>query len=199
MASRRARSTTSTRSRTPLHATRATATSSWSCRPAPVAACTRRFSSAFARERALAYNAPPVSEELTLGFADDANALIEKKKFDDLESLWMNQLDSDPSDADAFLKTAKALRKAEQRTLSDTLVGLLSSAPLPAHHPAPPPRGAQGPRPPLEASVAAPPADRAGAARRVRHAPRLPARLRALRLQRGHREPRRARRDDRDV
>lgn len=61
-----------------------------------------------------------------MGFADDANALIEKKKFDDLESLWMNQLDSDPSDADTFLKIAKALRKAEQRTLSDTLVGLLS-------------------------------------------------------------------------
>jgi transcription elongation GreA/GreB family factor len=68
----------------------------------------------------------PLSEGSRLGFADDANALIEKKKFDDLESLWMNQLDSDPRDADAFLKTAKALRKAEQRTLSDTLVGLLS-------------------------------------------------------------------------
>src|ERR1043165_1131241 len=125
MASRRARSTTSTRSRTPLHAPRATATSSWSCRPAPLAACTRRFSSAFARERALAYNALPFSEVFALGFADDANALIERKKFDELESLWMNQLDSDPSDADAFLRVAKALRKAEQRTLSDTLVGLL--------------------------------------------------------------------------
>ena len=68
----------------------------------------------------------PLSEGSRLGFADDANALIEKKKFDDLESLWMNQLDSDPRDADAFLKIAKALRKAEQRTLSDTLVGLLS-------------------------------------------------------------------------
>jgi transcription elongation GreA/GreB family factor len=63
-----------------------------------------------------------------LGFADDANALIEQKKFDDLESLWMNQLDSDPSDVDAFLRIAKALRKAEQRTLSDTLVGLLSDS-----------------------------------------------------------------------
>jgi transcription elongation GreA/GreB family factor len=61
-----------------------------------------------------------------LGFVEDANALIEQKKFDDLESLWMNQLDSDPSDADAFLRIAKALRKAEQRGLSDTLVGLLS-------------------------------------------------------------------------
>lgn len=63
-----------------------------------------------------------------MGFADDANALIEQKKFDDLESLWMNQLDSDPSDVDAFLRIAKALRKAEQRTLSDTLVGLLGDS-----------------------------------------------------------------------
>ena len=62
----------------------------------------------------------------TLPFADNANALIEQKKFDDLESLWMNQLDSDPSDVDAFLRIAKVLRKAEQRTQSDTLLGLLS-------------------------------------------------------------------------
>ncbi len=61
-----------------------------------------------------------------MGFAGDANALIEQKKFDDLESLWMNQLDSDPRDVEAFLRTAKTLRKAEQRTLSDTLVGLLA-------------------------------------------------------------------------
>ena len=61
-----------------------------------------------------------------MGFAEDANALIQGKKFEDLESLWMNQLDSDPSDVDAFIRTAKALRKAEQRTQSDTLLGLLS-------------------------------------------------------------------------
>src|SRR5437667_11963134 len=60
-----------------------------------------------------------------MAFADDANALIQEKKFDDLESLWMNQLESDPSDVDAFLRTAKALRKSEQRTQSDTLLGLL--------------------------------------------------------------------------
>ena len=60
-----------------------------------------------------------------MGFADDANALIEQKKFDEVESLWMNQLDRDPSDAEAFLRVAKSLRKAEQRTLSDTLIGLL--------------------------------------------------------------------------
>ena len=61
-------------------------------------------------------------------FRDDANALIQKKKFDDLEALWMDQLDRDPSDVDSFLNTAKALRKAEQRTQSDTLLGLLADA-----------------------------------------------------------------------
>ncbi|HKR66702.1 MAG TPA: GreA/GreB family elongation factor [Thermoanaerobaculia bacterium] len=60
-----------------------------------------------------------------MAFRDDANALIQKKKFDDLESLWMNQIESDPADVDAFLNTAKALRKAEQRTQADTLLGLL--------------------------------------------------------------------------
>jgi transcription elongation GreA/GreB family factor len=61
-----------------------------------------------------------------LGFADDANALIAQKKFDDLEALWMTQLERDPSDVDAYLRTAKALRKAEQRTQSDTLLSLLA-------------------------------------------------------------------------
>lgn len=60
-----------------------------------------------------------------MGFREDAQALIQQKKFDDLESLWMNRIDSDPSDVDAFLHTAKSLRKAEQRTQSDTLLGLL--------------------------------------------------------------------------
>ncbi len=61
-------------------------------------------------------------------FRDDANALIQQKKFDDLEALWMDQLDRDPSDVDSFLHTAKTLRKAEQRTQSDTLLGLLADA-----------------------------------------------------------------------
>jgi transcription elongation GreA/GreB family factor len=60
-----------------------------------------------------------------MAFREDANALIQKKKFDDIEALWMNQIESDPSDVDAFLNVAKVLRKAEQRTQSDTLVGLL--------------------------------------------------------------------------
>jgi len=61
-----------------------------------------------------------------MGFADDANALIQEKKFEELESLWMSQLERDPSDVEPFLRTAKALRKSEQRTQSDTLLGLLA-------------------------------------------------------------------------
>lgn len=61
-------------------------------------------------------------------FRDAAASLIQQKKFEDLESLWMNQLDSDPGDVDSFLHIAKSLRKSEQRTQSDTLLGLLSDA-----------------------------------------------------------------------
>ncbi len=59
-------------------------------------------------------------------FADNANALIDRKNFDELESVWMSQMETDPSDVDVFVRTAKALRKAEQRTQSDTLLGLLA-------------------------------------------------------------------------
>ena len=61
-------------------------------------------------------------------FRDDATPLIQQKKFEDLESLWMNQIDNDPSDVDSFLHIAKSLRKAEQRTQSDTLLGLLADS-----------------------------------------------------------------------
>ncbi len=61
-------------------------------------------------------------------FRDHAQQLINQKKFEDLESLWMSRLDGDLTDIDGFLATAKALRKAEQRTQSDTLLGLLSDA-----------------------------------------------------------------------
>lgn len=59
-------------------------------------------------------------------FRDNAQRLIDQKKFDELESLWMSQLDSDPSDVDSFIAMARVLRKSEQRTQSDTLLGLLS-------------------------------------------------------------------------
>jgi transcription elongation GreA/GreB family factor len=63
-----------------------------------------------------------------LAFREEASALIQKKKFEDVESLWMNQIDADPSDVESFLHIAKALRRSEQRTQSDTLLGLLSDA-----------------------------------------------------------------------
>jgi len=61
-----------------------------------------------------------------MGFREDAHALIQQKKFDDLESLWMNRIESDPSDVDSFVHVAKSLRKSEQRAQSDTLLGLLA-------------------------------------------------------------------------
>jgi transcription elongation GreA/GreB family factor len=61
-------------------------------------------------------------------FREDANALIQQKKFDDLEALWLDHIEKDPADADTFINIAKALRKAEQRTQSDTLLGLLADA-----------------------------------------------------------------------
>jgi transcription elongation GreA/GreB family factor len=63
-----------------------------------------------------------------MAFRDRASVLLQQKKFDEFEGLWMAQLDSDPSDVEAFLTAAKALRKAEQRTQSDTLLGLLADA-----------------------------------------------------------------------
>jgi transcription elongation GreA/GreB family factor len=61
-------------------------------------------------------------------FREAAQQFIQQKKFEDVETLWMSQLDDDPSDVDSFLSVAKSLRKAEQRTLSDTLLGLLADA-----------------------------------------------------------------------
>src|SRR5437870_3762609 len=63
-----------------------------------------------------------------MAFREDAQQLITEKTFEEVESLWMNQLDADLDDVDPFLATAKSLRKAEQRTLSDTLIGLLADA-----------------------------------------------------------------------
>ena len=61
-------------------------------------------------------------------FREDAQQLINQKKFDEVESLWMSQLDGDLTDLEPFLNAAKALRKADQRAQSDTLLGLLSDA-----------------------------------------------------------------------
>ena len=61
-----------------------------------------------------------------MGFTEDANALIEQKKFDEFESLWMSRLEADDTDVGSYLALARNLRKAEQRSMSDTLLGLLA-------------------------------------------------------------------------
>ncbi len=61
-------------------------------------------------------------------FREDAQQLINQKQFDEVESRWMAALDADLSTVEPFLATAKSLRKAEQRTQSDTLLGLLADA-----------------------------------------------------------------------
>ncbi|HVS32206.1 MAG TPA: hypothetical protein VMS98_12215, partial [Thermoanaerobaculia bacterium] len=63
-----------------------------------------------------------------MAFRDNAQQLIQQKNYDDVEALWMGRLDGDPGDIEDFLLIAKSLRKAEQRTQSDTLLGLLSDA-----------------------------------------------------------------------
>jgi transcription elongation factor GreA-like protein len=63
-----------------------------------------------------------------MAFRDDALQLIQQKNYDELESRWMSQLDTDPGDVESFLVVAKTLRKAEQRSQSDTLLGLLGDA-----------------------------------------------------------------------
>jgi transcription elongation GreA/GreB family factor len=64
-----------------------------------------------------------------LGFREDAQGLIEKKKFDELESLWLKELERRENvDVEAFLVVAKALRKVEQRSQSDTLLSLLADS-----------------------------------------------------------------------
>ncbi len=61
-------------------------------------------------------------------FRDETQQLIQQKKFEDVESRWMSQLDTDPSDVESFLIVGKALRKADQRSQSDTLLSLLGEA-----------------------------------------------------------------------
>lgn len=63
-----------------------------------------------------------------MAWVDEARALIEAKKFEDLEAMWMSRLESDPSKIDEFIATAKLLRKAEERSRADALLGLLGDA-----------------------------------------------------------------------
>ncbi|MGH9458037.1 MAG: GreA/GreB family elongation factor [Thermoanaerobaculia bacterium] len=57
-----------------------------------------------------------------------AAPLIESKAWDDLESLWMTEIESDPTRVDEFLEIAKRLRKADERIRADALLDLLGDA-----------------------------------------------------------------------
>jgi transcription elongation GreA/GreB family factor len=58
--------------------------------------------------------------------ATEAQRLIEQKEIDKVETLWMEQVESDPSNVDDFLATALLLRKAGEREESDALLDLLA-------------------------------------------------------------------------
>ncbi|HEY5611287.1 MAG TPA: GreA/GreB family elongation factor [Thermoanaerobaculia bacterium] len=60
--------------------------------------------------------------------SNDAKALIESSSFDEIESIWMNRLESGEIDVDDFLSTAKMLRQANERSRSDALLELLADA-----------------------------------------------------------------------
>ena len=51
--------------------------------------------------------------------------MIDQKKYEDVEARWLAQLESDPSNADDFIATAKLLRKSEERSRADALLVLL--------------------------------------------------------------------------
>lgn len=63
-----------------------------------------------------------------MSLTSEAKPLIESRNFEEVEALWLARLESDPSDVDDFLATARALRKAEERGRSDALLGLLGDA-----------------------------------------------------------------------
>ncbi len=56
----------------------------------------------------------------------NATELIEKKAWDDVESLWMEELEVDPTRVSEFLEIAKRLRKADERQRADALLELLA-------------------------------------------------------------------------
>ncbi|HVT05345.1 MAG TPA: GreA/GreB family elongation factor [Thermoanaerobaculia bacterium] len=63
-----------------------------------------------------------------MSLLEKVNPLVEQHKFDDIESLWMAKMESDPGDVDDFLATAKAMRRAEERVRSTALMELLADA-----------------------------------------------------------------------
>ncbi|HUO85676.1 MAG TPA: GreA/GreB family elongation factor [Thermoanaerobaculia bacterium] len=58
----------------------------------------------------------------------EVEPLIEQGHFEEVESRWIARMEEDPSDAAGFLAVAKRLRKANERSRSDTLLELFADA-----------------------------------------------------------------------
>lgn len=54
--------------------------------------------------------------------------MIKEGDFDGVEALWMEEIEKDPSRFDLFLETGRKLRKAGERSMSDTLLELLAES-----------------------------------------------------------------------
>jgi transcription elongation GreA/GreB family factor len=61
-----------------------------------------------------------------LSFVAEVSSLIEKKQFDELESIWMSRLESSDVSVDEYLEAARLLRKADERSRADALLELLA-------------------------------------------------------------------------
>jgi transcription elongation GreA/GreB family factor len=56
------------------------------------------------------------------------SSLIEKKQFDEIESVWMARLESSSTSVDEYMEAARLLRKADERSRADALLELLGDA-----------------------------------------------------------------------
>ena len=61
-------------------------------------------------------------------FNQDASPLIQAGQFEKVEELYMAELEKDPLRVEEFLETAKSLRKVDERSRADALLGLLADA-----------------------------------------------------------------------
>ena len=59
---------------------------------------------------------------------EDAKQKIAQKAWEEVESLWMARLESDPTGVEEFLAIAKALRQKDERQRADALLDLLAGA-----------------------------------------------------------------------
>jgi transcription elongation GreA/GreB family factor len=71
---------------------------------------------------------PDGVEVLFVQFSREAETLINKKSWEELESRWMAELEADPRRVEEFLSVALQLRKADERSRADSLLDLLAES-----------------------------------------------------------------------